>query len=229
MSMTLVQILGAVMGEQGFAVPTAFAGSNAPQDQQMVYLANRAASYIREQEFQRLLSRYTITLTSSETYPLPTDYLEIIPDTMRIVGRVDKVNFPTSADFWSYLQSMSGPVGIPVNVRIIGDEINVYSPTVDAVLAFEYVSNCPIVNQAGDTPKQRFTLDTDVWLLDDDLLILETRWRWLQAKGLPDWEYVLGECKNYRNAVRGRDAGSQTISGTPLVYGNEPYCNLWVP
>jgi hypothetical protein len=228
MSMTLKDILGAVMGEQGFLVPTSFVGSTSPDDLQMVYLANRATSFIREQQFQRCLRRSTTTLTASQTYPLPSDYLEIIPDTMRIVGRVDKVNFPCTPEFWSYLLSQSGPVGIPVNVRIIANELNVYSPTVGDVLAFEYVSNAPVTSSAN-VPQQRFLADNDVWLMDDDLLILETRWRWLQVKGLPDWEAVFGECKNHRNAVRGRDRGAQIITGTPLVYGNEPYTNLWVP
>lgn len=226
--MNLQEILSAVLGESGFLVPTSFVGSPDPNDVQMVYLANRAASYLREQQYQRLRKRYEITLTTATTYALPSDYLEIIPDTMRIVGRIDVARFPTSAAFWSYLESVNGPVGIPVNVRLLEGELNVFSPTEDDVLAFEYVSNAPILASDGTTAKQRFTSDDDDWLLDDDLLILETRWRWMQAKGTPDWQAVLGECVKMRLAVRGREAGSQTIGGIPEPPYGEPYTNLWV-
>lgn len=228
MSMTLLQILNAVQGESGFLLSSAFVGSGNPDDVQMVYLANRASAFLREGNFQKLVRRQTTTLTTATSYALPSDYLAIVPDTMRIVGRIDAANFPASADWWSYLQSMAGPVGIPVNVRLINGEVAVYSPTDGDVLAYEYISNAPI-SDSGGVPKARFTADTDVWQLDDELLILETRWRYLQAKGLPDWQAVAQECLAYRTKVRGRDGGSQTITPNaidPLAF--EPCTPLWV-
>jgi hypothetical protein len=229
MSMSLRTILSAVMGESGFVIPTSFVGSTSPDDLQMVYLANRAANAIREAGFEKLVKRNTTTLTTATTYALPDDFLEIVPDTMRIVGRIDVANFPAQADWWSYLQSMAGPVGIPVNVRLINGLLNVYSPTENDVIAYEYISNMPITDSTGATPKASFTADEDLWLLDDDLLILEVRWRYLQAKGLPDWQLVAQECKNYRNSVKGRDAGSQTLThGSIDPTAFEPYTPLWV-
>lgn len=228
MAIILRDALGSVLGESGFLVPTAFVGSGAPDDLQLVYLANRAVAFLREKNFQTLIVRQTTTLTSATTYALPTDYQEIVPDTMRIVGRIDTANFPTSASYWNYLKGMAGPVGIPVNVRLIGDLINVYSPEVGAVLAYEYISNCPILTDGTLTPKKKFTADTDIWRLDDDLLILEIRWRWLQAKGLPDWQLVEAECRAYRNSVMGRESGSQTILQGDDWYSGEPFTPLWV-
>lgn len=228
MSMTLLQILNAVQSESGFLLSSAFVGSGNPDDGQMVGLANRATAFLREKGFNKCVQRNTTTLTAATSYALPSDFLEIVPDTMRIVGRIDSANFPATASWWSYLQSMAGPVGIPVNVRLINNQLAVYSPEVGAVIAYEYLSNCTIADSGG-TPKVRFTADTDVWQLDDDLLILETRWRYLQAKGLPDWQLVAAEAKNYRNSVAGRDAGSQTI--TPAVIDPtaiEPFTPLWV-
>lgn len=228
MTMTLRDVLSAVLGEGGFLVPTSFVGSNNPDDEQMVYLANRAGAFIREKQFQRLRKRYEITLTASETYDLPSDYLEIIPDTMMVVGRVDAVRFPTRADFWAYLQSTSGPAGFTVNARILEGELNIFQPTAGDVLAFEYISNTPILDPDGVTYKTRFTNDNDTWLMDDDLLILETKWRWKKAKGLPDWQADEAECANYRIAVRGRDSGAQTITQAVIPYNGEPFTNLWI-
>lgn len=228
MSQSLRTILSAVLGESGFLVPTSFVGSTAPDDLQLVYLANRAANALREAGFNKLVKRNTTTLTTATTYALPSDFLEIVPDTMRIVGRIDAANFPAQPDWWSYLQSMSGPVGIPVNVRLINGLLNVYSPTDGAVIAYEYISNMPITDSTGVTAKASFTDDGDLWLLDADLLMLEVRWRFLQAKGL-DWQSVAMECKSYRNSVRGRDAGSQTLTtAAPDPTSFEPYTPLWV-
>lgn len=226
---TLRDILSAVLGESGFLIPTSFVGSTAPDDLQMVYLANRAANFLREKGFNKLVQRNTTTLTTATTYALPSDYLEIVPDTMRIVGRIDVANFPASASWWSYLQSMSGPVGIPVNVRIINNLLNVYSPTSGDVIAYEYLGNSPILAADGVTYKSSFTADTDVWLLDTDLLVLQLRWRFLAAKGLPDWQIVKKEADDYLKDVRGRDAGAQTLTPNaidPTAF--EPFTPLWI-
>lgn len=228
MSQSLLQIAQAVMGESGFLVPTAVVNSPNPDDVQLLYLANRAAAAIVEGEWQRLVKRNTTTLTTATTYALPSDYLEIVPDTMRLVGRLDLARFPTSPGFWSYLQSMSGPVGIPVNVRIMADLINVYSPSEGDVMAFEYFSNAPILAADASTTRTRFALDTDLWQLDDDLLILETRWRFLKAKGLPDWDAVMAEARQRRILLKGRDIGAQTFGDVAPNELTEPFTNLWV-
>ena len=228
MSLTLLQILNTVQQESGFLTSTNFCTSGNTDDLQMVALANRAVNYLRERDFCRSRARYTITLTSAENYALPADFLEIVPDTMMIVGRVDGVNFPTRADYWAYLQSTSGPSGYTVNARLLGGQLAVFQPTAGDVLAFEYVSNAPVLSVDGFTPQKTFINDNDVWLLDDDLLVLETRFRFLAAKGLPDWDMVQQECKNYRISVMGREAGAQTLRGTPIVYTGEPWTNLWI-
>lgn len=225
--MTLLEILNTVQQECGFLTSANFTASGNADDLQMVALANRAVNSLRERDFSRSTARYTITLTSSESYALPSDFLEIVPDTMMIVGRVDGVNFPTRADYWEYLKSTSGPTGYTVNARMMDGSLKVFQPTAGEVLAFEYVSNSPVLSVDGFSPLPKFQNDGDMWLLDDDLLVLETRWRFLAAKGLPDWDAVKQECKEYRNSVMGREKGSQTLRGIPIIYTGDPWTNLW--
>lgn len=226
--MNLREILSAVMGESGFLVPDSFFGSTSPDDLQMCYLANRASSYLREQGYQKLIKRGTITLTSATSYALPSDYLEIVPNTSMIEGRIDAMDLPTDPSTWAYLQSVSSTSDYTVHARIINGEFAVFAPTVGEVVAFEYISNSPILDTDGTTYKQRFTADTDNWLLDDDLLILEIKWRYKKEKGIADWQTDMQEAAQYRNSVMARDKSGKTIGGSRYLLGGEPYTNLWI-
>jgi hypothetical protein len=210
-------------------VPDSFVGSASPDDVQMVYLANRAAAYLREKGFQRLRLRANITLTAATIYDLPSDFLEMVPDTARVNGRIDTMNLPTGAPEWAYLQASTAASNYIVKARILGDKLNVFSPSPGDVVSFEYISQFPILGADGITRQERFQADADSWLLDDDMLILETRWRFEKAKGLPDWQVTQGEAMQHRNAVMGRDNSAQTILSDSPEHTGEPYTNLWVP
>lgn len=226
--MILREVLSAVMGESGFLVPDSFVGSASTDDVQMVYLANRAVTFLLEKGFQRLRKRYTITLTSATDYTMPSDFLELVSDTARINGRIETLNLPTNTPEWAYLKASAGPTNYVVKARILNNQLSIYSPTVGAVLSFEYIGKYAILATDGVTYKQRFTADTDGWLLDDDLLILETRWRFEKAKGIENWQATEQECTEYRNSVMGRDNSSQTILGEPEAYSGEPYTRQWI-
>ncbi len=226
--MNLREILSAVLGEAGFLVPDAFVGSNSPDDVQMVYLANRASSFLLEKGFQRLHKRSSITLTTATSYDLPNDFLELVPDTARVNGRIDTLNLPTSAPLWAYLQASTAASNYIVKARILDNKLNVFSPSPGDVVSFEYVSKYPVLGADGVTYQQRFLADLDSWLLDDDLIVLEVRWRFERAKGLPDWQATAAEAQQYRNSVMGRDSSSQTILSNDGPFDPAPYTNLWV-
>lgn len=226
--MILRDILSAVLGEAGFLVPDSFVGSASPDDVQMVYLANRASAFLLEKSFQKLRKRTTITLTAATIYSLPDDFLELVPDTARVNGRIETLNLPTSPGEWAYLQSSTGTSNYIVKARILNDKLNVFSPLSGSVVSFEYISKYPVLSSDGFTYQRRFLADADSWLLDDDLLILEIRWRFEKAKGLPDWQVTQQECAAQRNAVMGRDNSSQTITSGDVSTSGAPYANLWV-
>jgi hypothetical protein len=227
--MTLRDVLSAVLGEAGFLVPTSFVGSTSPDDVQMVYLANRASAFVLEKGFQKLHKRTNITLTTATEYDLPADFLELVPDTARVNGRIDTLNLPTSAPMWAYLQASTAASNYIVKARLLDNKLAIFSPSPGDVVSFEYVSQYPILGADGITYQQRFLADLDSWLLDDDLLILETRWRFERAKGLGDWQVTQLESQKYANSVMGRDSGSQSIIAQEPGCFPEPYTNLWVP
>lgn len=152
-----------------------------------------------------------------------------MPDTARVVGRLETVCLPTNPAEWATWKSSGTLPGDTTYCRILGDRLEVLNPVAGKVLRFEYVSSSPWTAGDGVTPKEVATLDTDLFQPDRRLLILATKWRWKKEKGLPDWQIDAQEFTNYANALRARDAGSRALmfdAGDWMPPA--PYTNLWV-
>ena len=136
----------------------------------------------------------------------------------------------TNPEHWAYLQSATGGTGPRYRFRLLGDKIHVYDPQSGALVRIEYVTEHPVLAADGTTTKKSFTADTDTWLLDDDLLIMDLIWRYKKLLGLPDWQIDLQDATTYARTVKGQQAGSKTISGddTGVMFA-EPYYELWRP
>lgn len=77
-------------------------------------------------------------------------------------------------------------------------------------MAFQYMSDA-FCETAGGTGQKTWQNDTDVGLLDEPLMILGIRWRWLKTKGL---EYA-EDFNTYERRVTdamARDGGSPKLS-----------------
>ena len=57
------------------------------------------------------------------------------------------------------------------------------APTAGQTVALEYVSNCWLTDSTGATYRTGFAADTDVVLLDPEIMRVGLEWRWLQRKG----------------------------------------------
>lgn len=243
MSKTLKQLLDQVNGEIGFDIPGSYVGNTVSDVIQLVAIANRSAILLRELRLQYLTRQWTVDLSTGtatddvqiQSYPLPSDFFALVPDTVYQLGRVDPAQLPTAAPTWAYLRSRTGPQGFRVRCRFIHDRLYVFSPEVTQSLDFEYVSTSSVQRSSQGKPQPAATVysdtfanDNDIWLLDDPLIELSIKWRYKKEKGL-DWQADQQTSMEYQNALRGRDQGAQTIS--PLCnwpYPGEPYTNLWV-
>lgn len=62
---------------------------------------------------------------------------------------------------------------------------------------------------------QTFIADTDVPILSSQLILLGTRWRYLQQKGLPEWQFVKQEYETSLRRETGRLQGARRVSIAP--------------
>lgn len=214
------------MAETGFLVPEYYVGNTSQDPAQILAIANAVALDVIERDWQAMRKTAAFLLTSSTTYPLPSDYKDFIAGTMYQHGRWDRVDIATTPDTWALLQSVAGIASLPVRARIIGNQLNVLNPQIGATINVEYNSNAPITSASG-SPLQLFQADTDLWGLDDRMFQLEAIWRFKRAKGL-DWQTAQLEAEARRNIVKGRDEGNSTIVPNLTIITGQPYANLWV-
>lgn len=78
-------------------------------------------------------------------------------------------------------------------------------------IAWEYLSLYWVRN-AGGTLQTSMTADTDVPILDSQAIILGTKWRFLQAKGIPTAASMQTEYLDYCQQLIGRDGGAPTLT-----------------
>lgn len=227
MSLTLKQILDIALGSTGVTVPTTWIGSNnLSTANQVKAIANQSVLTLRGYALQKQIREYSFTLSStSSTYAMPADFMSIVPDTMWVQDSLWRVDFPTDPTVWAYLRASAGPPGIFVRCRIINDFFEFYQPQEGMVVGYEYYSNALIQDGTTGEPKEFFSQDSDVWLLDDAVIISDIKWRYKAEKGL---EYQT-DYKLYQDRLRdflGTQGGSKTIMPSN-PWNPEPIANLW--
>ena len=121
---------------------------------------------------------------------------------------------------WQALKAISN-TGPRYQYRFRGNNLLVTpTPVAGHTWAFEYQSENWILDTNGTTTKSSFTADTDSFLLDDNLLLMGLRWRWMKEEGLSYAELFASYELQVKDAM-GRDGGS------PKLYanGSEPERN----
>jgi hypothetical protein len=78
-------------------------------------------------------------------------------------------------------------------------------------IAWEYITHGWCTNAAG-TPQTSLLLDTDVPLLDSQAIIMDVKWRFLQAKGIPTAASMQSETVDYIGQLIARDGGAPTLN-----------------
>ncbi len=177
---------------------------------------------------------FTTVATAVQTSSVATDYGYLVNESMWNRSLRWPVQGPMSPQDWQNVQAV--PTGsIRPNFRFIASSgaltIEMYpTPTAGQTVAYEYVSkNWAQTN--GSVGLSAMTADTDTSLLEDRLISLGIRWRYLKAKGLDYSE----DFRTYQIEVGkaiARDGGRQTMSlsgrPAPRYRGNLPEA-FWSP
>lgn len=220
MAQNLRTIIDTVLQRAGFGTSASYAATS-----QEFALANQAALKLREMELTRFRKAGSITLTGAATYALPSDMLSYLPDTAYQSSNVIAIIWPTPPELWARLKAGDVVPGNTIYVRQLAGLLAVHNSPSSGTLNFEYLSNADITDSSGVTPKERFTVDTDLWQGDDELLTLETAWRFEQRKGIDVWQLTQAAAVDRRNIVRFDSGGARTLG--PGLDAGPPY-RPWV-
>lgn len=162
------------------------------------------------------------TVADQAVYPTPGDFDRYLPSTQwdranmwRVIGpdlpQTDRLRRESIVGGVG-LHRVFRQVGYQVSDGRVGSTISIFpTPPADGdVLAYEYVSKCWAVDSGG-TAQAALTADTDLPLLDPEILILGGKWRYLAAKGLSAVA-ARSEYDDYLATAKAQDNGMAPLS-----------------
>ena len=211
--MTLLTICQDAISEVGlFEVPTSIVGSNNQTAKRLLALANREGRLLtREHNWQVLLKSHTFTTADgTASYDLPSDFDRFADETWWDRTNYWEIFGPASEADWQTLKSGIVTDGVRRWFRLQGDQFYIHpTPTSADTIAYDYYSN-QWCESSGGTGQTEFEADADVAKLDEDLITLGVRWRFLKVNGL-DYTEESPAYQKHLDLLRARDGGAGNL------------------
>jgi len=214
--MSLLSIVQDVSREIGIPKPVVVVTSSDVAVLQLLAMANtEGRSLARRYQWHKLIKLASFTMLLAELQGVMTtvagsDYDYMIGETIWDETDKEQVGGPISVRQWSLLQAsvVTGP--IPV-FRIYGGSLYLTpAPGSANTLSFAYYSKnwC---QTSGGTGQAAWVADTDVGVIDEVLMGLGLKWRWLAAKGM-DYSEEFREYEIQVNMAFARDGSQRTLN-----------------
>lgn len=213
--MTLLTMCQQALREVGnFETPAAIVGDTSQTAVKLLALAQREGRELsRRHQWEELTMEHTFQQDSgsahatngSSSFALPTDFRYALSGTWWDRGDREPMVGPVTAGQWQSLLADAIASEAQYFFRIRGGSILVYpTPTgTTELFALEYTSKnwC---ESSGGTDQSAWAADTDVGILDEELMAMGLVWRFLKETGLP-WQ---AEYQAYENEIRKATARS---------------------
>jgi hypothetical protein len=214
--MSLLTIATAALNEiGGFDVPGSFYGSTNATASQIVALCNREGRTLeRECRWTELLTEHTfVTVADTATYAKPSDFRAFANMSHWDRTNAMKMSGPANGPIWQWLKSgLAVFVGSQRFFAVRGAYIHIYpTPTTSGdTIAFDYYSNAWVTKQVDSSNVSEWSADNDTSRLDEGLITLGVKWRFLQAKGMP-YEPEYKEYESIKESLREDNGGRGPI------------------
>lgn len=227
--MSLLSIIQSVAIEMGLKSPSQVVGST---DRQILQLLEIARS-----EGKDLASRYHWSVMTKEctfsmvatlnqgaingTVVTDSDFDYLLNETMWNRTTSLPIIGPKNAESWEAMQSFTAAGGPFQEYRIQGGDLYIDpAPTAGHTLAFIYKSTwwC---ESSGGSGQSTWAADTDVGLLNEEIMRLGIKWRWLKTKGLEYQEDFASYERQVQNAMA-RDGSKPRLRSDGGPYRSVP-------
>lgn len=214
----------------GFDVPSTYFGNNNLTAVSCVALVTQEGKGLeRAHRWQELITEYTFTTVSGQaTYSLPSDFRAFANMSQWDRHNRWRMTGPTPSVVYQWLNS--GLTVAAANLRWFAVRGNLFTifptpTTTGDIIAFDYYSKSWITKQSDQTHVSEFTADLDAPRLDEELLTLGLKWRFLQSKGMP-FEPEYKEYESLKEDLLADNGGRGPIDlnrpYVPTLYGNLP-------
>ena len=227
--MTLLTICQNIADASPVDKPTLIVGSTDGTARLLLSCAQNAGKYLArrkgKQHWLELVNEYTFsTVADQEDYDLPSDFYDLEDQTLWDRTNYWEIRGALSPQDWQAYKS--SVLGDTATVRkrfrirnVSGTTKFSIHPTPSAVesLVFEYVSNnwC---ESSGGTGQDSWQADSDVGIIDEYLIELEARWRFLNRLGMAYAEEK-NEAEREISAALARNGGTKILSITGRTEG----------
>ena len=220
--MTLLTIAQSVADETKGARPATIAGNADPAAQQYLRLINKVGTRLMKVFAWNILKEeHAFSASGNETLltaaNMPADFNRFTPESFWNRSSNNLMSGPITSTEWNGLKVQSFT---SENEKFIfrGGAI-LTQPIVDtnADMAFEYVSKNWADTAAGGSPKASMTIDTDVALLDEELMIAIVKYEWLKDEGQPYAE-AAKDAKDALDMLTNNDSPTANIATVADIF-----------
>lgn len=208
--MTLLSVVQDASAELNLNVPTSVIGSTDTLVVQMLALVKRdVTDLLYRFDWQALTIETSFSTAATQVQTtLPTDFLRMVNETMNNRTQHWRVLGPLTPQEWQRRLSLGAQVGVVNSFRIYGNTIYFYPvPPAGNDVYYEYITNKAIAANDGSF-KATLTADTDTFRIDENIVTLGTKWRFLKAKGL-----------DYSEEFRSYEAALESVFGADGARG----------
>ena len=212
--MSLLSIVQEVSGRLSLPQPSAVAGSSDKQVIQLLALANEeGTSLARRHPWQALVEEKTFTTVAApaQAAALPADFDRFVPNSVFNRSTRRAVAGPLTPRQWQWIQAQ--PVYATACLAFrerTGQVLIAPTPPAGETIAYEYVART-WARSAGGAAQASFLADADTAVLDEALIGLGLRWRFLRAKGL-DYAEEMASYEREIEQAMARDGGATALS-----------------
>jgi hypothetical protein len=154
------------------------------------------------------------TATQPQGAALPADFDRFVPNSFFNRSTRRPMTGPITPRQHQWIQAQ--PVYSTVYLAFIertGQFLIDPTPVAGNTIAYEYVSN-QWAKSAGGLGQTGYLADTDLAFLDEELIALGLRWRFLRAKGL-DYAEEMATYEREVERAQARDGGSTALTLAP--------------
>lgn len=230
--MNLLELVQDVADLLGIPRPASVYGSLDAGVRQLLQLANREGRELSSRyPWQVLTNEATFTTVATESQGTLASIIgatqtlrSVVNDTLWNRTTGEPVCGPRDGRTWQAYKSSTFTSPLAEYRIRAGSLLLLPAPTAGQTVAFEYVSNCWLTDSTGATYRTGFAADTDVVLLDPEIMRIGLEWRWLQRKGFEYAESFASYERMVADAMA-RDGTKPTI----IMGDNSVHAEMAIP
>lgn len=185
--MSILTICQSVAVRSSIAKPSAIVGVESQSEMLLLeILKETVADLVRAFPWEALRREHTFTTVAAETQTggFPSDFSRMIPNTIWNRTNQRRLIGPFSPNEWQ--RTKASNTGYVFDQYTVRDGAMLIFPVPDAgdTVAFEYITANWYTASDGTTEKSAISADTDLTVLNEELVKLHMIWRAREAAGL---------------------------------------------